>query len=516
MLAMTLRRKMGIQIVAMIGGLLIVSAAAVAGLRAVRENYGLATAGYERMRKVFEVGSRLATARAMLQLEHADRERARMEVRGAADSFSLLIAAPGAGSPGAAFMLDAQAEKAVSDAIAVAAKQLDAPLAEGDAGTIASDAGAVSAAIARIGVLASTIRETVEQYERAARKQQRLATRLVAIVSCAVILAAAALGVMQYRAVTIPLQALHAGVRRIATGQFRQRLNPRGDEEFVELTADFNRMAGELDGFYSQLEQKVAEKSRELIRSERLASVGYLAAGVAHEINNPLAVISGYAEMSLESLKSQSKETGAAKAEEIARSLQIICEEAFRCKQITTALLSLARPGEANRNPVCLADVVDKVAAIVGGLRDFRDRRLVNRMPADSAERNGLVVNAAEAEMTQVLLNLTINALEATAAGVGVVEVAGRRRGAWIELTVSDNGRGMNLQTLERIFEPFYTEKKGSAEDRATTTPGAGLGLSIVHAIVESHGGEIHAYSDGIDRGSRFVVKLPARQEGMA
>ncbi len=105
-------------------------------------------------------------------------------------------------------------------------------------------------------------------------------------------------------------------------------------------------MASELDELYRDLEQKVAQKSRELVRSERLASVGYLAAGVAHEINNPIGIIAGYAELAMQKLD---REASPATVAEARQSLGLICEEAFRCKEIVQKLLSLARPGEESR-----------------------------------------------------------------------------------------------------------------------------------------------------------------------
>jgi signal transduction histidine kinase len=287
---------------------------------------------------------------------------------------------------------------------------------------------------------------------------------------------------------------------------------PAGDDnEFARLAADFNRMADQLDGFYKDLEQKVAAKSKELIRSERLASVGYLAAGVAHEINNPLGIISGYAEYALADLKTGNP----AAAAEVDNTLKIIRDEAFRCKDITAKLLSLARQGETKRQRVNLADVAENVVSVVGGLRDFKDRRITVR----AETRELLTVDGVEGEIKQVLMNLLINALEATAdsEGSGEVHVTVTRgddphgRPA-VTLAVSDNGRGMPPEILEHVFEPFFTDRP--RREDAPPRPGTGLGLSITHAIVQSHHGRISAHSEGPGQGSRFVVELPAAREG--
>jgi signal transduction histidine kinase len=108
--------------------------------------------------------------------------------------------------------------------------------------------------------------------------------------------------------------------------------------------------------------------------------------------------------------------------------------------------------------------------------------------------------------MKQVVLNLTVNALEAVSPG-GEVRIDVSRRDGWVEMRVKDDGRGMTPQTLDRVFEPFYTEKRGAQR------PGTGLGLAISHAIIESHGGQIRATSEGPGKGSEFVVRLPAAAE---
>jgi signal transduction histidine kinase len=490
---MTLRRKMAYQIAAMIVGLLLVSGAALWGMRGLRQDYGVAVRGYEQLREVYRIGSHLETARTLLGLSTPDRRRAATEVASATTRLELLAKDRLADHASVEFVLHARLREAGNRL------HDDTTPAAGGGG----DASAVSAALGPLSDLAAGIRRDIEAGEAAAGRRLRTTTLATAAVCAGVILGAVLLGVWQYGGVVRPLQRLGAGVRRVAAGAFAERIepDPRGAEEFRALAADFNRMAGELDSFTRDLEQKVAVKSKELIRSERLASVGYLAAGVAHEINNPLGIITGYAELALAKLKRADGAPAADGDAALAETLRVICDEAFRCKEITAKLLGLARQGDEGRARVDLADVARQVAAAVAGLRQFDRRRLAVRAEAGA----DLSVFAVEGELRQVVMNLVINALEAVderTEGEAIVTVA--RDGDVVELAVADNGRGMTPQTVERAFEPFYTEKRGRRHT------GTGLGLSITHAIVESHGGRITAASDGPAKGSRFVVRLPA------
>jgi two-component system NtrC family sensor kinase len=341
----------------------------------------------------------------------------------------------------------------------------------------------------------------VEQTELASEHDLRPALFAVGALAVLVPLAALVASLWQYGRIMMPLNRLRLWSRRIAGGDFSESLQPTGDREIVELGQDFNQMASELRAFYRQLEEMVAAKSRELVRSERLASVGYLAAGVAHEINNPLGIMSGYAELSLKRLRRLPEQE---LVSEVLNWQGVIREEAFRCKQITGKLLSLAKGGSEGREAVSLTRVASDVAIMVRGLRSFRGRSLhVAIDPSDPLE-----VHANVTELKQVMLNLTVNALEAVSPGTGEVVVDARREHDrdrdWIEVIITDNGRGMGPETIERIFEPFYTDKRGAGE------PGTGLGLSITHAIVADHGGEIRAQSDGPGKGSRFTIRLPA------
>jgi signal transduction histidine kinase len=246
---------------------------------------------------------------------------------------------------------------------------------------------------------------------------------------------------------------------------------------------------------------RMVAMEKELRRKDRLAAAGTLAAGVAHEINNPIGIIAGYAQFTLEQLKKNPNDAGAAEA---AKALTTISEEAFRCKQIVQKLLTLARPGAGRRAVGWRGGGGGGGGWVGGGLKDYRERELKLHV------QEGVDVNvlANEGEMKQVVLNLALNALEATEPARGRVDIRVRRAEQFAELVVEDNGRGMTPAVLERVFEPFFTAKRGAMR------PGTGLGLSIVHAIVENHGGEVSAHSAGIGQGSRFTVRLPAARSG--
>lgn len=330
--------------------------------------------------------------------------------------------------------------------------------------------------------------------------QSILSTSLLAVTLA---IGAVILGFFHHRSIMRPIHRLQEAVRRIASGELAERVAICGDAELVALAEDLNRMAQELQAVYRDLEEKVRAKSRELVRSERLASVGFLAAGVAHEINNPLNIMSGYAEISLSRLRRAIDSDAAA---ETCESLQIIRDEAFRCRDILQRLLSLAKMGDGLRAPVSMSQIIDEVVHLVRAVNAYRGCNVAAEIPPD----DGLVIIGNESEMKQVLLNLVINALNAVKSISGHVTVAGRREGPHIVVQVTDNGCGMSPETVEQVFEPFFTLDTGE------TGRGAGLGLSISHAIVEAHGGSIAAESGGLGCGSRFTISLPAEARSEA
>lgn len=297
-----------------------------------------------------------------------------------------------------------------------------------------------------------------------------------------------------------PLQALVDGSRIVAAGNFEHRIAINARDEIGELAEAMNAMTKRFCEIRDDLDRQVTERTNQVVRSEQLASVGFLAAGVSHEINNPLASIA----LCSESLESRLQDLldGAdpERVEEVqvARNyLQMIQREAFRCKQITEKLLDFARRGDTLRHAADLRELAEGVIEMVQHLGQYHDKNLV-LLPGPPAIG---AVNAQE--IKQVVLNLITNGLESLDAG-GTVEIAIERDATMARIVISDNGCGMNDEVRKHLFEPFFTRRRSGQ--------GTGLGLSITHRIVEEHRGSIEATSDGPGRGSRFVVSLPLAQ----
>ncbi|MCC5828783.1 MAG: HAMP domain-containing histidine kinase [Phycisphaeraceae bacterium] len=319
---------------------------------------------------------------------------------------------------------------------------------------------------------------------------------------------AAVTALRQYRSVMGPLARLGRGVREITAGRFTSRLHSERDEEFASLAREFNHMAEELDDFYHRLDEQVRRQSSELARAERLASVGFLAAGVAHEINNPLAIISGHAELALRDLNR--KGNGSQASSDTGWTLEVIRDEAMRCKAITMRLLDLAADRNSSRQSI---DLIELTKQCIEWVKDQRRavgiawsfRIAANGRDQTDQARERMPVIAMVEELRQVLMNLLTNAIEAVDGESGRVDVelSVDSRNGRVRCSIRDNGVGMSAGELERVFEPFYSGKRGRGER------GMGLGLSISHAIIRKLGGQLTAHSDGPGRGSRFIIELP-------
>jgi len=323
--------------------------------------------------------------------------------------------------------------------------------------------------------------------------------------SLAVLVMLIGLTKLVHRWVLAPVRMLHRGVRHVAAGSFDYKVQLETGDEMQALAEAFNEMTDRLGASYAELEEQVAERSRQLVRSERLAGVGFLAAGVAHEINNPLASIAFCTE-ALESrlapwLHRQSTEEADTNAEDsqVARDyLKLIQEEAFRCKRITERLLDFSRCGEIQRQPTDLAELIGGVVEMIHHMGKYRSKRI------EFQPRQAVIAHVDPQEIKQVVLNLVVNALDCMEPN-GLLRIETRVVGRYARLTFEDDGRGMSPEVLENIFEPFYTRRPDGK--------GTGLGLSITHRIICQHEGEIHATSPGEGLGSTFEVRLPIRPE---
>lgn len=332
------------------------------------------------------------------------------------------------------------------------------------------------------------------------RTQYRWAITLAWVTAavCILLLLAAILFFRKW--ITQPFHTLVAGSREVAAGKFDHRIRLESDDEMRELGEAMNAMTQRFQEIRDDLDRQVRERTKQVVRSEQLASVGFLAAGVAHEINNPLASIalcSESLEGRLSGLLEGCDESKIAECDVVRSYLEMIQKEAFRCKQITGKLLDFSRRGDPERHNTDLRELVSSVIEMVEHLGRNQNQTV------KLLEGDPVIAEVCPQEMKQVILNLITNGLDSLDPG-GIVTVSLSSEQGEAKIIVEDNGCGMTEEVIRHMFEPFFTRRRNGQ--------GTGLGLSITHRIVEEHHGQIHVESDGVGRGARFIVSLPVRQ----
>ena len=296
--------------------------------------------------------------------------------------------------------------------------------------------------------------------------------RLAVVFLAGTPLLAAVLALYLSRSIARPLRVLGEGTARIAAGDLGTRIDAGGPQEFDVLAAKVNDMAASL-----------ARDREELIRARTLAGLGRMAAGIAHEFNNPLQVVLGYLTLH------RGRVTG-----RLGRDLERVATEALRCRDIVKGMLKLSKPTMPGPpGPVDLRAVGEDVASAVGVA-------LIGKAPAISVmgEVTALGVPAA---VRQILMNLAKNAAEAAGAA-GAVEIRVGREGLSAFVTVSDSGPGIAPAQRDHVFEPFFTTKQ----------KGTGLGLSIARSMAGALGGELQLERG--EGGARFTLRLPLANHG--
>lgn len=302
-----------------------------------------------------------------------------------------------------------------------------------------------------------------------------------------------------------PLQKMVVATQKISAGDLTHKVEVSSKDEIGYLANSFNQMTADLEAANEKLiewgktlEKKVEERTKELtemqahlIQSEKLASLGKLAAGVAHEINNPLGGILIYSHLMLEDTDKNSPHY---------ENLKKIVKETSRCKDIVKGLLEFARPKEPEMSLISINDIAEKSLSIMERQALFQNIKIKKTYTSDLPK-----IVADSAQLQQVFMNVIINAAEAMEGnGILALSTSLSRDGTCIEVKFSDTGHGIMEEDKKRLFEPFFTTKE--------VGKGTGLGLAISYSIIQKHHGTIEVKSE-LGKGSTFTVKLPLKEE---
>jgi two-component system NtrC family sensor kinase len=326
-----------------------------------------------------------------------------------------------------------------------------------------------------------------------------------------VVLAAVLVSILVQRTVYGPLADLKVGAARLASGDLEHPIPVRSQDEFGQLAESFNSMMQalrssrvELEEWGRTLEQKIEEATRELhvaqaeaARGEKLASVGLLAAGIAHELNNPLTGV-----LTFSTLVRKQVPDGSPEADD----LDLVIQQTRRCAGIIRRLLDFAREKAPEKSYVDLNELIRKTTELVSQSAHSAGIEIVTDF-----DESLPTVWIDEDLVSQVIMNMLVNAEHAIEGG-GRIEIRTARhddyRGsapggepvAMAEITISDTGCGIPPENLQRIFDPFFTTKGVGR--------GTGLGLSVSHGTIEAHGGAIEVDST-LGEGTEFRIYLP-------
>jgi signal transduction histidine kinase len=349
---------------------------------------------------------------------------------------------------------------------------------KGDREAVRREHGRVQELVAQVesrtDQLAQRSLASIGTFEEHASAVQHAAIRWTVVFLATVSLCAVAMGVYLRRSIARPLEQLRDGAARIASGRLDARIEVETADEFGQLARQFNAMTSAL-----------RDHQDRLVHSERLAGIGRLAAGVAHEINNPLGVILGYVRL----LRRET--TG-----RLAADLQIVEDEAVRCQEIVEGLLDLARPAQGGGERVDLRALCEDVVV------RLRESGKLDGVSV-TVEGQGSAAGS-EARLRQVAMNLIRNAGEAAGAP-GRVSVRISTGPSGVLLSIADDGPGIAPEARGHLFEPFFTTKPA----------GTGLGLAVSQAIAHAHGGRIEA-REASPRGTIFTVQLPGGSQEAA
>jgi two-component system NtrC family sensor kinase len=357
-----------------------------------------------------------------------------------------------------------------------------------------------------LGILDVALRLDVLDQETAAIRGNVVITAVLQI-----LLAGSTIVLLIRRFVGVPIRDLIAGTKAVANMDLDKPISIRNkSEELEDLEGSFNIMRerlrtalGELNEAANLLENRVAERTEQLkaahqklLHNDRLASLGELAASVAHEINNPISGVLNLS-MLLERIMKEGK-VPPGREEECKKYLARISQEVARVGRIVCDLLAFSRRSKPHRSTTDLNQIVKTTVSLAGHKLKLSETQVNLDLAANLPQ-----VNCDASQIQQVVLNLVLNASEATQTREGgaiSVRTRASQDGSLVELVVQDNGEGIAPENLRKIFDPFFTTKPEGK--------GVGLGLAVVYGIIQAHDGDIDVKSE-VGKGTLFIVSLP-------
>ncbi len=316
----------------------------------------------------------------------------------------------------------------------------------------------------------------------------KISTNLLLIALVLIIVLGTIVNIKLATGIATPIRKLEKISKKVAIGDFSERIEVKGKDELASLEAAFNHMEEKLQNALWSLEhtvEKLREKQAQLVEAEKLAAVGKLAAGIAHEINNPLTSVLTFSNLMLEQCPEDDPHCD---------KLRMMARETERARNIVRQLLNFGR--EIIIKPVKIS-VNEPVREIIDSLiaqKAFTDIELSVSLSERLPD-----VHADPAQIGQVVLNMLLNAIHAITPP-GRIEVATRSKENVVEIVFTDTGAGIPPENINKIFDPFFTTKEA--------TKGTGLGLAVSYGIIKKHGGDITVSSEA-GRGATFIVRLP-------